>query len=212
MRHVDRPASGWLVSGRLGLLAARPPAGLFAARSLFPARRLFPAASREPPRAGLLIGLLQRDLFPDRLLFSRGFLIGQVLAGGLTGPRFLIARFLSRRRLIRPLLTVGLVIIRFMTARLRSGGRVVARPGRPAPAAGRPGPRGRGISGRSRCRPSGRFRRYRSWRAHHGPAWLWRRPGRLPRTCGRPRRLARTCQRPRRLPRTRGRPGRLRRT
>jgi len=158
MRHVDRPAPGRLVSRgfRLlaaGLLTAGCLTGLLTVAALLTVAPVLIANRRA---AGvLLIGLFQGDLFPDGLIFPRGFLISRFLAGGLAGarfpggrlagPRFLGGRLAGRRfpivRLARPhllgwrlligsVLIGGVLIGGLMIGRLRSAGFVISQPGR----------------------------------------------------------------------------------
>jgi hypothetical protein len=160
MRHVDRPAPGRLVSRRLRLLAAGRltgggPTGLLAAgcptglltggrpTGLLTVAALLtvaPVLIASRGAAGvLLIGLFQGDLFPDGLIFPRGFLISRFLAGGLAGPRFPIVRLAPPHLLGWRLLIGGLMIGGLMIGRLRSGGFVISQPGRASHVRSRPG-------------------------------------------------------------------------
>jgi hypothetical protein len=151
MRHVDRPAPGRLVSRRLRLLAAGCPTGLLAAGhptgllTVAALPTVAPVLIASRGAAGvLLIGLFQGDLFPDGLIFPRGFLISRSLTGGLAGARFPGGRIAGPRfpivRLARPhLLGWRLLIGGLMIGRLRSGGVVISQPGRASHVRSRPG-------------------------------------------------------------------------
>src|SRR5580693_3786639 len=109
MRHVDRPAPGRLVSRGLRLLAAGRPTGLPTAGRPSGLLTVTGLLTASRGAAVLLIGLFQGDLFPDGLIFPRGLLISQFLAGRLAGPRFPAGRLTSPRFLAGRL--TGLVFL-----------------------------------------------------------------------------------------------------
>jgi hypothetical protein len=135
MRHVDRPAPGRLVSRGLRLLAAGRPTGLLTAGRRTGLLTVTGLLTASRGAAVLLIGLFQGDLFPDGLVFPRGLLISQFLAGRLAGPSFPAGRLASpcflAGRVASPRFLIGRVAARFLAGRLAGPRSLIVRLARP---------------------------------------------------------------------------------